>query len=147
MNVFISWSGATSHKVACILRDWIPSVIQAVTPYVSSEDIDKGARWSSDIAKELDGSGYGILCLTNNNVDAPWLNFEAGALSKAVDKSRVCPFLLHMERSDVTGPLLQFQSTMANESDVHKLINSINQAFPEKEQLSEERLNKVFEVW
>lgn len=51
MKVFISWSGNKSHKVAMIFREWLPSVIQSLEPYVSSEDIDKGARWSSDIAK------------------------------------------------------------------------------------------------
>ncbi|EMM7467636.1 TIR domain-containing protein [Klebsiella pneumoniae] len=75
MNVFISWSGDTSHRVAKVLRDWIPSVIQAVEPYVSSEDIDKGTRWSSDIATELDKSSYGIICLTKQNIHAPWINF------------------------------------------------------------------------
>lgn len=64
MKVFISWSGDTSHRVAKIFRDWLPSVIQSVSPYVSSEDIDKGSRWSTDIADELDESTYGILCVT-----------------------------------------------------------------------------------
>ena len=82
MKVFISWSGNISLKVALIFRDWLPSVIQSIEPYVSSEDIDKGARWSTDIAKELENSTFGILCVTKENLEAPWLSFEAGALSK-----------------------------------------------------------------
>lgn len=71
MKVFISWSGNKSHKVAMIFREWLPSVIQSLEPYVSSEDIDKGARWSSDIAKELEDSTFGILCVTKDNLHAP----------------------------------------------------------------------------
>ena len=87
MRVFISWSGNKSHKVALVFRDWLPSVIQSIEPYVSSEDIDKGARWSTDIAKELENSTFGILCVTKDNLEAPWLSFEAGALSKTMDKA------------------------------------------------------------
>ena len=133
--------------MAVVLRDWLPSVIQSVEPYVSSEDIDKGARWSTDIAKELESSGYGILCVTRDNVDAPWLNFEAGALSKSVDKGRVSPFLFAIKRSEVkAGPILQFQSTIAEREDVLKLLHSIN-ASSQQGALDEARLNTVFEVW
>ena len=74
LKVFLSWSGELSQRSAQILREWIPSVIQAVDPYLSSEDIDKGARWSTDIAKELEASGFGILCITEDNLAAPWIN-------------------------------------------------------------------------
>ncbi len=146
MKIFISWSGETSHKVAKIFRDWLPSVIQSVKPYVSSEDIDKGSRWSTDIASELEESSYGILCVTKENLNAPWLNFEAGALGKSVDKSRVSPFLFRVKRSEVTGPLLQFQSTILEKDDIFKLVKSINETC-EEHGLDEARLEKVFEVW
>lgn len=145
MKVFISWSGLTSHKVATVLRDWVPSVIQTVVPYLSSEDIDKGARWSTDIAGELNQSAFGILCVTKDNVDAAWLNFEAGALGKSVDKSRVCPFLFRIKRSEISGPILQFQSTICEKDDVLKLLKSINSSC--EKTIEEARLEKAFEVW
>lgn len=147
MKVFISWSGDLSRRIAVAFRDWLPSVIQAIQPYVSSEDIDKGARWVSDIAKELEQSSFGILCVTQENLDAPWLNFEAGALSKSIDKSRVCPFLFGLKRSDITtGPLLQFQSTLFERGDVSKLLHSLNMV-GESPCLDEARLESIFEVW
>ncbi|MBM7770067.1 hypothetical protein JOD54_000271 [Actinokineospora baliensis] len=130
MKVFISWSGEISRNVAEVLREWIPSVIQAVEPYLSSEDIDKGARWSAGIAAELADCNFGIICATKDNLAAPWLNFEAGALSKFVETSRVSPFLFGVEPKEVTGPLLQFQATVYEREDMRKLVGSINSACP-----------------
>ena len=90
MKVFISWSGAKSQEVAKVLKQWIPCVIQSVEPYFSSADIDKGARWSTDIAKELQDASFGILCVTKDNLSSSWLNFEAGALSKSIEQSKWC---------------------------------------------------------
>lgn len=146
MKVFISWSGNKSHKVGLVFRDWLPSVIQSIEPYVSSEDIDKGARWSTDIAKELENSTFGILCVTKENLEAPWLSFEAGALSKTMDKSFVSPFLFDIKRSEVKGPILQFQSTIFQKEDVKKLVNTLNKACGESN-ISDTRLDKAFEVW
>lgn len=146
MKVFISWSGTASHRVAVILRDWLPSVIQSIEPYVSSEDIDKGARWSTDIAGELHASTYGLICLTKDNVNAPWINFEAGALGKSIDKSRVSPFLFRIKRSEVEGPILQFQSTVFEKEDVLKLLKSVNTACG-ADGLEDARLERSLEVW
>lgn len=146
MKIFLSWSGETSHKMALILKEWLPSVIQSIKPFVSSEDIDKGARWSTDIAMELENSKLGILCVTSDNLNAPWLVFEAGALSKIVNSSYVCPFLLDIKRTDIKGPLIQFQSTLFEKEDILKLIKSINRV-DSSEELDENFVSKTFEVW
>jgi hypothetical protein len=147
VKIFISWSGETSKEVAIVLRDWLPSVIQSILPYVSSEDINKGVRWSSDISGQLDSTSFGIICLTPENLDAPWIHFEAGALSKAVDKSRVAPFLLGVKTSEVRGPLVQFQSTLFTKEEVKKLVLSINASEEVGSRLDEARLITCFEVW
>lgn len=147
MKVFLSWSGELSHKIAIELRDWLPFVIQSIQPYVSSEDIDKGTRWSIDIAKELEDSSFGVLCVTPQNLEAPWINFEAGALSKAFNNSNVSPFLFGLKPSDLKkSPLLQFQSTLYDKKDFMKLILSLNNALG-KEKLDESKLQKTFDVW
>ena len=145
MKVFISWSGSLSRDVAVVLRDWLPLVIQAVRPYVSSEDIDPGARWGGDIAVQLDDTDFGILCVSRDNVTAPWLNFEAGALSKSVERSRVVPFLIDLGPSDIPrGPLAQFQAVQPTRADVLRLLRAMNDfcgAFPP------ERLGPTVDVW
>lgn len=146
MKVFISWSGNKSLKVAQLLREWLPYVINSIEPYVSSEDIDKGARWSTDIAKELEDSTFGILCVTKDNLEAPWLSFEAGALSKTMEKSFVTPFLFDIKRSEVKGPILQFQSTIFDKDDIKKMVKTLNKACGDSG-IPEARLDTSFDVW
>jgi TIR domain len=147
LKVFISWSGSVSQEVALALRDWLPSVLQAIEPYVSSEDIDKGARWSSEIGQELEKSNFGILCITPDNTEAPWVHFEAGALSKSLDRSRVVPFLFGLKRPQLPqGPLIQFQSVLADAQDVRRLLLSLNGACDERA-VDENLLPEIFEVW
>lgn len=96
MNVFISWSGSSSRGVALALKEWLPGVVQVVRPFMSAEDLEKGTRWASKVAEELEQSDFGILCVTRHNVDSPWLHFDAGALSKKIDRARVVPLLLDL---------------------------------------------------
>jgi hypothetical protein len=103
---------------------------------VSSEDIAKGARWSIEIAKELESSNYGIICITRDNLTSLWVNFEAGALSKEMGNSFVTPFLFDLTSSEVQGPLAQFQATGNDKEEIQKMLTAIN------DRLGEQHLDK-----
>jgi hypothetical protein len=147
MRVFLSWSGPTSRAVAAALHDWIPLVIQGAKPFISTGDIEKGKRWSDVIGDELNKAAYGILCITKDNRTAPWLHFEGGAISKAIDKSFVSPLLFNVEPSDIHGPFQQFQLTVCTEEDIWSLMRSINSRMDADEQVADSVLKREFDVW
>jgi hypothetical protein len=107
MKVFLSFSGEMSHNVASELHKWLLKVIQSVKAFIS-EDIEKGKPWYDQIGDELNRTTYGIICVTPYNFKAPWINFEADAISKAVQSSRVTPFLFRVDSSTIRGPLQEF---------------------------------------
>ena len=145
MKVFLSWSGERSQAIAEALRDWLPKVIQAVQPWMSAVDIERGARWSSDIATELGHTRFGVLCLTPENLDATWIHFEAGALSKTLEKTFVCPYLFEVEPANLKGPLVQFNAAKANKDDTRKLVLTINEA--QEIPLARANIEESYEVW
>lgn len=127
LRIFLSWSGARSNAVAQAFRDWLPSVLQNVQPYYTPDDIEKGARWSAEIRGQLEATDFGVIFLTPDNLNAPWILFEAGALSK-LDKAKVAPLLLGIEPAEVSGPLGQLQLTRFTQDDCFKLLSSINRS-------------------
>jgi len=132
MRVFVSWSGEFSHRLATAMREWLPKLLPAVDVFLSSEDIRKGSRWFNDIATELEASDFGILCVTPDNVDAPWLLFEAGALSKKTGTARVCPLLLGLRPDHLQEPLRYFNAATTEKDDVLRLVRSANEASGEQ---------------
>lgn len=146
MDVFISWSGERSRAAAEALRGWLPKIINALKPWLSSEDIDKGARWGTDVASRLEAAKASIICLTHSNLHSDWILFEAGALSKTLQNTFVCPFLIDLEPSDVKPPLSQFQATKAQKQDVLKLLKTLNSALA-ADALLESHIDEAFEVW
>lgn len=144
MKVFISWSGVTSRSVAEALRDWLPNVIQGIEPFVSSKDIDKGANWSLELLRELSDTDFGIICLTRENLSSPWLNYEAGAIMKAIS-SRAAPVLFGVEKKDVRPPMSQLQLTSVNEDDFKKLMASMNKSM--ERPINDQRLEESVSVW
>ena len=146
MKVFISWSGELSRQVAELIGPWIEDILQDVKAWISTEDIDKGSIWFGDISSELSNIGIGIICLTKENLSAPWILFEAGALSKGLSKNRVCTLLINLSHEDLTQPLSQFNGTLPNKQDMLKLLKTINSQFGEKA-LPDDRLIKTFYRW
>jgi len=145
-KVFISWSGDLSRKLAEEVRLWLPGVLQFVKPYFTPNDIEKGTRWSTEIAGELESSNAGIICLTKDNINKPWILFEAGALSKNFGKANVCTILFNLDSADLTGPLTSFQATRFDKMDFKKLLTTINNTGSESK-LESAVLNDVFEMW
>lgn len=147
MKVFICWSEERSKKVAEALRDWLKRVIQQLEPFLSTQDIRTGKRWNSEIANQLAETKFGILCLTRENLDTTWLNFEAGALSKTIDdKTFVCPYLIGgLQSTEVPDPLGQFQTVPADKDGPLKLLRTINSALSPEKQLEEKVIGDVFE--
>lgn len=146
MKVFISWSGDLSRQLAEAFHKWLPGALQSVSPYFTPSDIEKGDRWNNEISKELEGSDVGVLFLTRENVGSPWLLYEAGALSKRLDKSKVCPITIGIGHADLSGPLRQFQATEFNEDDFRKLLKTINKASGDAA-LKEAVVDDVFDMW
>jgi hypothetical protein len=146
MKIFMSWSGERSRKIAEAFREWLPGVLQAVQPYFTPDDISKGTRWNTEIANELENSSIGLLFITAENLDAKWLMFEAGALSKNLEKSKVIPILLGIEPTDIEGPLVQFQAAKFGKPEMKKVIKSINTELGESA-LPNDVLGNVFEMW
>jgi hypothetical protein len=123
-NIFLSWSGNRSGHVASAFREWLPKVLQGANVWMSKKDIIKGTSSRREISQQLEACTVGVVFVTADNMDAPWLNFEAGAISKAVsDSARTCTVLLDgLKPTDVMGPLADFQHTVANKNDLRALV-------------------------
>lgn len=143
MKVFISWSGERSRYIAAALRDWLPNVIQSLDPWMSDKDIDGGSRWLLALAGQLSEAMTGILCVTPENQSNPWLVFEAGALSKTIGQTMVCPLLYELEPAQLTGPLSQFQAKALDQTSVLSILNTLNTSMTVGK-LTSERLERAF---
>jgi hypothetical protein len=73
-------------------------------------------------------------------------SFEAGALSKTLRNTFVCPLLFDLEPADIQPPLAQFQATRANKKELSKLLKTLNTALAENA-LTETHIDEAIEVW
>jgi len=145
MKVFISWSGTQSRGVAEALHWWFPKVLQGVKPFVSAKDIDKGSNWTVELARELEETDFGVVCLTPDNLSSPWLHYETGAITRSV-ASRVCPLLHGVKKGEVSAPLGQLQLTdLGDQNDMLLMMTSMNAVAGHG--LSLEDLRETVEMW
>jgi len=123
-RVFLSWSGPRSRRVAENLHSWLPDVLPAIETWFSDKDIDKGSRWGTELARELEKADFAIVCVTPENVASSWLTFEVGCVSKKED-SRLWVYVLD-GAIPISSPLHQFQYAFANRSGTKQILNSMH---------------------
>jgi len=146
MKLFISWSGEASKVAALGLKSFVSNVIQSVDAFVSDTDIDRGSKWADVITSQLNTTSFGILCITPDNLEAPWIMFEAGCLSKGIDDlNRVIPLMFNTEPSDLRGPLTIFNASKPIKEGILNIVKSINKQC--EKPLETDRLVEIFEKW
>ncbi|MDR2818466.1 MAG: toll/interleukin-1 receptor domain-containing protein [Endomicrobium sp.] len=139
MEIFISWSGERSKLIAEMLKLWLKMVIQSLKLWISSKNLDAGKRWENEIYEKLNSSNMGIICLTKENMNAPWILFETGMLLKGSSTDRIFTFLIDLEVTDITNenPLSSFNHTSANKKEaMFKFVETINKISENKLDIS-----------
>jgi hypothetical protein len=146
MKIFLGWSGDKSRQIADTFHNWIKAILQYTEPFISTRDIDKGSAWQNVISDKLKDCIYGIFFITAENMNNPWIHFEAGAIAKEIGQNKVCPILFDINQSELKGPLTIFQSTRLEKDDMLLLVKNINEA-EQKHRLSDEVLIDCFEAF
>ena len=144
MDVFISWSGESGKVIAEALHDWMGKIFHKMTFWYAGRNIHAGAAWLPELLKQLKKSRVGILCLTPENMTAPWLIFEAGAIWKSLKLSRVVPYCYDLNPDDLDEPLKYLQGVRADKAGTFKLVKSLNEIYEQK--YTEKQLDEEFDI-
>lgn len=146
MRIFTSWSGDRSKAAALGLKSLLQDLFEDAVQVFVSDHISPGEAWAQRLGTELEQSEFGILCLTQENFQAPWLLFEAGAIAKKFGTSRVVPYLIdELPPASERSPLAQFQHVRADREGTHRLVESINNIRETPKQM--DRLERSFAKW
>ena len=91
VKVFISWSGERSKKAAQALGRALDEVHEDIHVWTSDKDIPQGSIWPKEVMDNLYDSDIGVICLTEENMLSPWINFEAGVLYRGSKSKKIHP--------------------------------------------------------
>ena len=90
-TIFLCWSGTRSKRVAKALQRAIAGLDELGWRAKRSPEIAKGSLWFGQILEDLGHADAAIVCLTPENVNNPWMHFEAGAIvAKLRDDATRC---------------------------------------------------------
>lgn len=132
--VFISWSGERARVVAKALDVWLRGILQGVETWCS-DSTDAGKFWGPEITERLNRAKVGIIIVTAENREKPWLLFEAGAIAKAVaggpDDARAIPYLFDLEPKDIAPPLSLLHAKKADREGTFGVVQSVNRTLAE----------------
>lgn len=143
---FISWSGEEARTLAERLQQFLRHVLANPTLFVASKDIAPGASWFSVISEQLDLCDVGVIIVTPQNKERPWLHFEAGAIAKRVGSGAAIPLLCGVAKGELSGTALaQLQALDMNAEDLRKLCGRLNDLLGQG--LEPSHIDEAFEMW
>lgn len=130
-TIFISWSGLNTKQFAIALKCILETIVfpkneTGLECFVSDEDIFAGTDWWIKIKNELKSCNLGILCVTNENINAPWIFYEAGAMASRELPS--IPLLIGCDIDSLIGTPLQGKQCINfdNSKKFIKMMENIN---------------------
>lgn len=126
-RIFLSWSGQRSKAVAVELRSLIVDLCPEARPWMSEQDLASGRKWDTEIESVLRESSSGVICVTRDNLQSPWLYFELGMLrAKLGPDASLCPYLIGIEPTELGGtPLQSFQAKRAVAEETARMIEDL----------------------
>jgi hypothetical protein len=130
-NVFMSWDGPLSRKIAGIFREYVPKIVPGANPYVPLET-KKGKQWLNETSKRMAGSACALVFLTKDTAENPRIHFEAGSIYKGSRDNKIFPVLINVRPGNLKMPLSLFRATALNEQEVLTLCREINKSLGRK---------------
>lgn len=144
-KIFISWSGENSKEIAKELKNTLEKGIfgkSKLECFVSDVDISSGDDWWNKIKNELKECKLGIVCITKENIKAPWIFFESGAMVardlKVIPLLTKCKFRSLNDTPISSKHMVDFDQ----EEKFKQMIKSINDDLSILE-ITEENLNVI----
>lgn len=131
-SIFIGYAHE-DEECAKTIRDWINKTLLEAFNISMASDISPGDKWREKINKALSDSTIGLILLTPNSIDRPWIYFEAGAMDlRGIKLIPVC--LYGIEINDIEEPLKPRQAVILlgkeNEEKLIKAIGKLRGLFP-----------------
>lgn len=111
-KIFISFARENSKEIAKALKNVLETKVFAgfnLECFVSDLDIASGEDWWIKIRKELKSCKMGILCITKENLNAPWIYYEAGAM--VAQNLSVIPLLISCDFQALSSTPIKNQAT------------------------------------
>ncbi len=130
-NVFMSWDGPLSRKIAGIFREYLPKIVPGANPYVPLET-KKGKQWLNETSKRMARSACALVFLTKDTAENPRIHFEAGSIYKGSRDNKILPVLINMTPGNLKMPLSLFKATALNEQQVFTLCKEVNKSLDRK---------------
>mgnify|MGYP000004652671 CR=1 FL=1 len=142
LTIFISWSRNPAKDIADKLQILLDKIfpnpdIEFFLSSSGKNEIVAGEDFRNKLDNNLMDSNFGILILTKNNFERPWMMFEAGALSKGDNKSRIIPLFFDRDNRKIESPIEKFQNIEYNKEGLLKIIFSITKSLYDSDELGD----------